>query len=343
VDRPIDHRLCLIPKVPGHAGPAAFQNRLALGMMRRGVDVTFDVSEPRLDAVIVNGGTRLIQRVRTLRAKGVPVIQRLDGMNWIHRQRKTGLRHYLRAELNNLNLRLIRARFSDGQVYQSRFSEAWWRRAAGPTDRPAAVVYNGVPLDVYSPDGDGEHPQDRVRLSVIEGRMAGGYEIGLEWALALADGLTHALERPVELMIAGMAEPDVIPGAAGSNVVIRWLGDVPPEAIPELDRSSHLLFSADLHPACPNSVIEAMACGLPVVSFDTGALPEMVVGDAGRLAAYGSDSWRVEPPDGDALLQAALAVLSEPERFQRGARQRAEEAFGLDQMVDGYLAALGWG
>ncbi len=68
-------------------------------------------------------------------------------------------------------------------------------------------------------------------------------------------------------------------------------------AFPEIDRSAHMLFSADLNAACPNSVIEAMACGLPVAGFDTGALNELIVGDAGRLVPYGGDPWRLEKPD----------------------------------------------
>jgi len=341
LDRPISHRLCLIPNVPGHAGPAAFQSRLGLGLGLRGIEVTFDGTDRRIDAVLVNGGTRQLRRLRRLRARGLPVIQRLDGMNWIHRRRRTGALHFLRAELNNLNLRLIRHQFSDGQVYQSYFSQAWWERAAGPNRNPAWVVYNGVPLDVYTPVVDPAPPTDRIRLAVIEGRLAGGYEVGLEWALNLASGLSRKAQKPVELVIAGMAKPDVIPPPR-DGVDVRWLGEVAPEAIPALDRSAHLLFAADLHPACPNTVIEAMACGLPVVSYDTGALPEMVVGDAGRLAAYGSNPWQVEPPDAGALVEAALGVLAEPERFRKGARRRAEQAFGLERMVEGYVTALGW-
>ena len=115
---------------------------------------------------------------------------------------------------------------------------------------------------------------------------------------------------------------------------------VPRERIPEIDRSAHLLFSADLNAACPNSVIEALACGLPVAAFDTGALNELVTGDAGRLVPYGGDPWKLEPPDIPALAIAAAEILRDQPRFRSAARAHAESALGLEKMVDGYLKVL---
>jgi glycosyltransferase involved in cell wall biosynthesis len=77
-----------------------------------------------------------------------------------------------------------------------------------------------------------------------------------------------------------------------------------------------------------------------VIAFDTGALPEMLLGACGRVVPYGGDPWKLEPPDVAALAQAALAVLADQPRFQNGARLRAETAFGLDQMVERYLDIL---
>ena len=68
--------------------------------------------------------------------------------------------------------------------------------------------------------------------------------------------------------------------SAGS---VRW----PPNRSPRILRSADLLFSADVHPACPNSVIEALACGLPVIAFDTGAIREIVDDSSGAVVAYG--------------------------------------------------------
>jgi glycosyltransferase involved in cell wall biosynthesis len=115
---------------------------------------------------------------------------------------------------------------------------------------------------------------------------------------------------------------------------------VPHELIPELDRSAHLLFSADINAACPNSVIEALACGLPIAAFSTGALPELVSGDSGRLVPYGGDPWTLDKPDIPALSQAVIQVLQNQDRFRTAARQRAESAFGLDKMVQRYQDVL---
>ncbi len=104
---------------------------------------------------------------------------------------------------------------------------------------------------------------------------------------------------------------------------------MPREQIPQIDRSAHLLFSADINAACPNSVIEAMACGLPVVGFDTGALNELVLGDSGRIVAYGGDVWKLDHPDIDALAKAAVEILNDQLRFRSAARAQAESALGL--------------
>jgi glycosyltransferase involved in cell wall biosynthesis len=95
-----------------------------------------------------------------------------------------------------------------------------------------------------------------------------------------------------------------------------------------------------LNAACPNSVIEAMACGLPVLAFATGALPELVTGDSGRVVPYGGDPWKLDNPDILALTEAAVEILQDQSHYRKAARQRAEEAFGMDKMVDRYLDVL---
>jgi glycosyltransferase involved in cell wall biosynthesis len=178
------------------------------------------------------------------------------------------------------------------------------------------------------------------RLLVVEGSLGGGYENGLENAVRLAEGLA-ARGWLMEVQVVGEVAPALqAEWTARSGVPLRWAGLVKREAIPALMRSAHLLFSADIHPACPNSVIEALACGLPVVSFDTGSLAELVTPDCGFIAPYGSNSWKLQPPDVSGLVAGAEPVLKDWPKFSVAARRRAEAAFGLEPMVDAYLDVL---
>ncbi|HSR48563.1 MAG TPA: glycosyltransferase family 4 protein [Anaerolineales bacterium] len=334
-------RLCLVSRISGIAGPASFQRRLATGLARRGIDVTYDLDAHPYDAILLIGASRQSRLLDRQRHRGIPILQRLDGMNWIHRRRWTGLRHFLRAEANNFLLRTTRDRLADIVVYQSEFVRSWWEGAFGPA-RGSRVIYNGIPLEVFAPDGPARPKPDGLRIVVLEGAIGGGYEIGLHWAADLARELAASSRQPVQLVIAGRPRGKTPSLERAPGVQIAWLGEVAPDAVPELLRSGDLLFSADVHPACPNSVLEALACGLPVVAFDTGALPEIVDGESGAIVPYGADPWKLEAPDTKALAAAAQGVLNRGEQMRRGARTRAERAFGLERMVDEYLAALGW-
>jgi glycosyltransferase involved in cell wall biosynthesis len=334
-------RLCMQARIPGAAGPANFQRRLEGGLLARSVQVSYDLNDRHYDVLLVIGATRNLTGLRRARREGFPIVQRLNGMNWIHRQIHTGLRHFLRAEINNLLLTFIRTKLADHVIYQSHFAKNWWERVRGRTPVESSVIYNGVPLDRYTPEGIEKPPADHIILLMVEGNLSGGYEVGVESGVDLVRKMQARLPRPVELHIAGNAPEDVLSRwDTNKHSFVHWLGLRPPDQIPELERASHLLYSGDPNPACPNTVIEAMACGLPIVAFNTGALPELVAEDAGRLAEYGGDPWRLETPDVEALMEAALEVVANQERFRIGARRRAVEMFGQDRMVDGYLAVF---
>jgi glycosyltransferase involved in cell wall biosynthesis len=303
--------------------------------------VGWSLGEEPDGAILVIGGSRNLIGLRKAQREGRRIVQRLNGINWMHRRLRTGVRHYLRAERNNLVLRWVRDRVADHVVYQSRFAKNWWEDRYGAILTPSSVVHNGVPLDVYTPEGAEALPADRIRMLMVEGNFAGGYEFGLSAGIDLAQRIAHETAQKVELSIAGQVPGRVHQSIdSESELIVDWHGVVEPADIPALDRSAHVLFAGDIHPACPNAVIEGMACGLPVVAYDTGALSELVTADAGRVTSYGGDAWKLESPDVKTLVEATQEVLGEQNRFRAGARARAGEAFGADRMVDGYLAAL---
>lgn len=349
-------RIALVPKVSGVGGMVSFRRKLTAALAERGIAISYDLADPAVDAILVIGGTRQIGQLWQARRRGVRIIQRLNGMNWLHRVRRTGFRHYLRAEYGNLILRLIRNRLANRLVYQSSFARKWWENAAGSAPIPVSVVYNGVDLEMFSPDARGGLPSDLVRVLMVEGNIKGGYELGLEHALSLSfqlsDRLNPAHSRveacEVELLVVGQVDSKIKSGierkridrGRDRRISLTWAGLVSSKQVAEYDRSAHLLYSADINAACPNSVLEALACGTPVVAFETGALPELLAGGGGKVVPYGGNPWQLDPPDTRSLAEAALEILENREVHSRAARAQAENLFGLDRMVDGYLEAL---
>jgi glycosyltransferase involved in cell wall biosynthesis len=334
-------RVCLVPSYSGVGGPASFQLRFAQEAARQGVAVSHDLDDGPYDAILVIGGTRQLGKLWRARHSGIPIVQRLDGFNWLHRRIPTSLTYRLRAEFRNWILWIIRRYLADRIVYQSEFVVRRWQQAFGAVSKPFDVIHNGIDLGEFMPEGPDERPTAHFRLMMLEGAFEGGYDFGLKLGLDLAAVLRELHRLEIEVAVAGKIRPEVqAQWAAYARVPVRWLGVVPRSEIPYLHRSAHLYFSGELHPACPNAVIEALACGLPVAAFDTGALPEIVRGNAGHVVPYGADSWALEQPDIPALAQAAAEILLDQPRFREGARRRAVEAYDIRETTCRYLEAL---
>ncbi len=102
--------------------------------------------------------------------------------------------------------------------------------------------------------------------------------------------------------------------------------------IPELLRSMDLFVLPSLGEGISNTILEAMASGLPVIATRVGGNPELVLEDqTGTL---------VTPSDPDSLMRAIHRYLCQPDLAQahgHAARTHVENAFSWNSMVSGYL------
>ncbi|HXQ33258.1 MAG TPA: glycosyltransferase, partial [Anaerolineales bacterium] len=196
-------RICIVPQVDGLAGVASFRLKFEDGLRLRGVDVIHDPSQGA-DVIFVLAGTKNLLPLWKASRHGTRIVQRLDGINWVHHARWAGLRYTLRAIYGNANLSFIRARFAGHVIYQSQFIKRWWEDWYGTARVPSSVILNGVDLSRYTPDGLHERPSQHVRLLVVEGSLVGGLDSGLHHAVKLSNALSKNFR--IELFIVGRVD-----------------------------------------------------------------------------------------------------------------------------------------
>ncbi|MDX6634901.1 MAG: glycogen synthase [Solirubrobacterales bacterium] len=106
------------------------------------------------------------------------------------------------------------------------------------------------------------------------------------------------------------------------------------DELPELLRAGDLLVHASVWEAFGQVLVEAMACGLPVIAVNRGG-PATIVADP-------ETGWLVDPDDVGTLARAIVAaVADEADRRRRGelAREQAVERFSWSRL-GGELAAV---
>jgi len=146
-------------------------------------------------------------------------------------------------------------------------------------------------------------------------------------------GTAHAIEvaRRVRmpLVIAGIVQDqqyfDEVVAPRVDDDHVRYLGPVAADGRPQLLGQAHaLLHLVDFDEPFGLSVVEAMACGTPVIAFGRGSMPELI--DNGVTGMIVDD------------LEAAVTAVSVVSGLDRATiRETAVRRFGRDRMVDEYV------
>ena len=170
--------------------------------------------------------------------------------------------------------------------------------------------------------------------------MQGGYETGLETALSLAGQLADKF--PLELMVAGRVSRARLQMASQkkSRVPTLWAGLVPGAQIPALARSAHLLYPADSMPPARTRSSKPWLAGCRRRDLPPGRCPNWSpeIPAAWSHTAVIPGSWKNPiSPRWPLLPRRSCRTML---LFRKSARLRAEQAFGLDAMLDRYLDVL---
>ena len=192
------------------------------------------------------------------------------------------------------------------------------------------ILYNAVDVDHFTPAADAP---EAGPVLLLGGDQTQAYrlELGLRTFVLV-------LERDpaARLLVAGRLVSPAEPLLDELRIRdrVELVGRYAQRDAPELIRRAHLLLHTKVKDPCPSAVIEAMACGLPVVYPASGGTVELV-GDEAGVGVPHPDGWeRDEPPAPEALAEAVVEVLAARPAYAAAARERAVERFSLEPWLD---------
>jgi glycosyltransferase involved in cell wall biosynthesis len=113
----------------------------------------------------------------------------------------------------------------------------------------------------------------------------------------------------------------------GMDEAITFTGPYTQENAPDVYRAADAYITTTYNDNCPSGVIEALACGLPVIYSHSGGVPELVGDDAGVGLPCPEDWERTHSPTPRMIAEAMQKVSENRTAMARSARERAVKRF----------------
>lgn len=327
----------VFPHAPQKSGgPGTFQIHLMQELSKIEWESKLLEDSKTGDLVLIVGGTRKILRLLRLKWKGVPIVYRLDGLRWEHRRSRGKNPNWIEYEIQNFIMVVLRKFIATHVIYQTDFVKQCWHSKHGNSGLEEYVIHNGTDLKRFYPNASSEGTSAPVLLCA-----EGTFPHELDSIQLFKRISKECVELGFLSSVEILGEIDeVTKTKLNSMAGINARGARPRGEMPERMRQADIFLSLELNPACPNSVIEAMASGLAVVGYNTGALEELLGDGAAYLADYGGDSWLTYPSDHGALIEK-IKLLSECyQEVGTAARALAEERYSRKTMTDNYLSVF---
>ncbi len=260
---------------------------------------------------------------------GKKVVQRLDG---IYHPAVAGKKYWL----YNLKMKITHRYFADTVIYQSQFSKESCELFLGNTRAHTTVIYNGVDEKLFTPDQYKSFDTPIRLITYAKFRRK-------DQILPLIEAVKLLNPQDFCFDIYGSLTPELLECIKPLPSHIKLHGKIPHQELPKVIKNAHIFLFSD-QSACPNSVLEALASGLPVVAYNRGSIPELIKSGYNGEVIFleKTDSFKASYP----FTKKDYFVFSEKLKEVKGscnqmgskARLEIERKYSFLKMIAKYLA-----
>lgn len=266
--------------------------------------------------------------VNILKSNNIPVVLNQNGVfypGWYGKN----------YELMNAKMRGL-YHGADYVFWQSDFC----RRAAnlflGHRDGPGEILFNAIDTRLFCPIKSKPnrpftflltgvipvHLQYRITSSVMGLRVA--HDEGLKANLLIAGKIHQSVIAHVNDQVKRL----------GLSNYVTFLGAYNQNEAPDIYRLGDAYILTKYMDPCPNTVLEAMSCGLPVLYSNSGGVPELV-GDKAGLPLDVPEDWNIPEisPSAEMIGMGMIAISKDLNAMGIAARTRAEANFNIESWL----------
>ncbi len=315
-------------------GSSTFAVKFQQGMAKKGHQVFFKSStDYDILFVLASCPWRFLFQAKSQKKR---IAHRLDGVYY-----PTTTAGYL-YPLMNAPLKIIHRYFSDFTIYQSQYSKKCCDLFLGKTkNRQSTIIMNGVANKTFSPQGPkiSIRENSKQKIFITHSRFRRPDQITP--LLKSLSVFKKEYSDNFKFLIIGDSpaiDLEYLVKKYNLSKLTKTLGIITNNKIPSYLRSADVFLFSHLNPPCPNNVLEAMSCGLPICGVADGAMPEIVTpGLNGELInAPGEAFYRLRPFNTNQFAKNLNKILSNHEHYQTKASNIAQESFSLNNMITTY-------
>jgi len=207
-----------------------------------------------------------------------------------------------------------------GIVFQAAFCLELISRFHGKPSAPYTIINNGVNLEEFSPKGSNRREQlgiDDNELVFITSAKWRAHK-RLNSIIDVFNAFQKVTGQQAHLVILGALDQPV-PNAQNIHIV----GHIPPEDLAPWYRTGDICLFFSWLDHCPNTVVESLACGVPVICTNQGGTRELIEKTKGGIVVEADTPFPFKPvnlyhppvPDQNALLDAVITMVENLKYF----------------------------
>ncbi len=226
---------------------------------------------------------------------------------------------------------------ADHVFCQSNFCMDCANKFLGKREGPTEILFNAVDLKHFHPTSDTNRilPPTLLLTGKFDSHMFYRIETSLRGFKIAKDGGLNA-----KINIAGWMSKECL---SKSHELIKQLGieeqttligSYTQEEAPNIYQSADAYVMLKHNDPCPNTVLEALACGLPVLYSNSGGVPELATGLSGHPLEVKQGFEETFTPSPEAIAEGMVTILENLAERKIAARKRAEEAFDINNWIN---------